>query len=188
MNYKDFIDNYQPLDNNRIKMFKNKDSIVKYLRENTVLRSIDSAEIAKFLDTGGINFFNENDQILTEKDPGSTIYFVIDGNIDIIKNEEGKDVYICTLGTGEFFGETGLFKTIKRTATVKSSGESSILRIDRESFLSYIKSSPTSGIKILMLIIYSLLKKLRTVNQELAFERKLDIGQEDIDALINSLL
>ena len=103
MNYKDFIDNYQPLDNNRIKMFKNKDSIVKYLRENTVLRSIDSAEIAKFLDTGGINFFNENDQILTEKDPGSTIYFVIDGNIDIIKNEEGKDVYICTLGTGEFF-------------------------------------------------------------------------------------
>ena len=169
-------------------MFENKDTIVKYLQKNTVLRSIKSEEISLFLDTGGIHFYNENEQILTENDPGSTIYFVINGNIDVTKNEDGKDVYICSLGTGEFFGEAGLFKSMKRTATIRASGESSILKIDRESFVSYIKTNPSSGIKILMLIIYSLLKKLKTLNQELAYERKLDIGQDDIDALINSLL
>ena len=169
-------------------MFKNKDTIVKYLQENTVLRSIESAEIAQFIDTGGIHFYNGNEQILTENDPGSTLYFVLDGNIDVTKNEDGKEVYICTLGTGEFFGEAGLFKSMKRTATIKSYGESSILKIDRESFVSYIKTNPASGIKVLMLNIYSLLKKLKILNQELAFERKLNIGQDDIDALINSLL
>ena len=169
-------------------MFENKDTIVKYLQEKTVLRSIESEEIAKFIDTGGIHFYNENEQILTENDSGSTIYFIINGNIDVVKQETGKEVYICTLGTGEFFGEAGLFKSVKRSATIKASAESSILKIERENFVSYIKTNPKPGIKILMLIIYSLLKKLKTVNEELAFERKLDIGQDDIDALINSLL
>ncbi len=88
---------------------------------------------------------------------------------------------------GSFFGEAGLFKTMNRTATVTSSGESSILRIDRESFVSYLKSNPASGSNTNADYSQSF-KKLRTVNQELAFERKLDIGQDDIDALINSLL
>ncbi len=169
-------------------MFKNKETIVKYLRENTVLRSIEAPEIGKFIDTGGINFYNENDHILTEDDAGNTIYFIINGNVDVIKSEEAKEVYICTLGTGEFFGEAGLFTTMKRSATVRASSDTSILKIDRGNFVSFIKANPSSGIKILMLIIYSLLKKLKTVNAELAFERKLDIGQDDIDALINSLL
>jgi hypothetical protein len=33
-----------------------------------------------------------------------------------------------------------------------------------------------------------LLKKLRSVNQELAFERKFDIDQEDIDEIIRGIL
>ena len=37
---------------------------------------------------------------------------------------------------------------------------------------------------MLMIIIYSLLKKLRDANQELAFERKSDIDQNDIDSLV----
>lgn len=190
--YKDyknyFIDNYSSLNNNRYKMFENKESIIKYLAENTVLRSIGKNEIANFIDTGGIHFYSEGDQILIENDPGSTLYFVISGQIDILKHEESRDVYICTLGTGEFFGEAGLFRSMKRSASVAASSESSILKIERESFVDFIKTNPSSGIKILMLIIHSLLKKLKTVNQELAFERKLDIGQDDIDALINSLL
>ncbi len=169
-------------------MFEEKDSIVKYLSENTVLKSIDMAEISTFISTGDIHFYNESDMILTENDPGNTIYFILKGNIDILKHEEGKEVYICTLGTGEFFGEAGLFTHMKRSATVRASSEASILKIDRGNFVKYIKTNPAAGIKILMLIIHSLLKKLKTVNQELAFERKLDIGQDDIDALINSLL
>jgi CRP/FNR family cyclic AMP-dependent transcriptional regulator len=35
-----------------------------------------------------------------------------------------------------------------------------------------------------MVIIYGLLRKLREANQELAFERKSDVGQDDIDDLV----
>jgi CRP/FNR family cyclic AMP-dependent transcriptional regulator len=42
--------------------------------------------------------------------------------------------------------------------------------------------------KMLMLIIYSLIKKLRDANQEIAFERKSDISQEDIDTIISDFV
>lgn len=173
-------------------MLENKESIVNYLSKNTVLKSIDKTEIAKFIDSGDIHFYNEKELILTEHDSGTTLFFIISGSVDIVKLDEEKDVYICTLGTGEFFGEAGLFTTMERTATVVASESdkngTTILKIERDNFIKFIKPNPAAGIKILMLIIYSLIKKLKTVNQELAFERKLDFGQDDIDNLISSLL
>ncbi len=169
-------------------MIKNKESIVQFLKNNTILKTMDTDDISRLMDSGDIHYFDEKETIITEHEPGSTLFFIIEGNVDIIKKEETKDVYICTLGSGEFFGEAGLFSTVKRTATVNAATETSILKIRRENFISFIKTNPSGGIKILMLIIYSLLKKLRTANQELAFERKFDIEQDDIDSLINSLL
>jgi len=52
----------------------------------------------------------------------------------------------------------------------------------------FIKDYPRSGNKILMLIIYSLLKKLKEVNQELAYERKSDADQDDIDSIIQNFM
>jgi hypothetical protein len=39
-----------------------------------------------------------------------------------------------------------------------------------------------------MMIIFSLLRKLKGSNQELAYERKDDAQQDDIDALVQDLL
>ena len=60
--------------------------------------------------------------------------------------------------------------------------------IDREKFFEFIKSFPSAGIKILMIIIHSLLNKLKDVNHELAFEREAHLEQKDIDQIIDSFL
>jgi hypothetical protein len=36
-----------------------------------------------------------------------------------------------------------------------------------------------------MVVIYSLLNKLRDANQELAFERRVDVGQADVDSIVS---
>ena len=69
-----------------------------------------------------------------------------------------------------------------------SLGKSLILRLHRKDLLTFIGKDPAAGIKVLMIIIYGLLKKLRESNQELAYERKNDGEQEDIDALVESLI
>ena len=125
--------------------------------------------------------------ILQEGEYSPDFYIVITGSVNVTVKEE-KDVYICTIGEGEFFGEAGIFAKVKRTANIEAAENTSVLKVHRDTFLLYIKKNPTAGIKILMIIIYSLLKKLRSANQELAYERKFDIEQEDIDDIIRGIV
>ena len=76
---------------------------------------------------------------------------------------------------------------LKRTADVIAAEDTVLLRIQRPEMMEFIRDYPRAGNKILMLIIYSLLRKLRAANQELAFERRADIHQDDVDALVAQL-
>ena len=86
------------------------------------------------------------------------------------------------------FGEAGMFMKVKRTANVNSLARTALLHITRGDFIQFIKKYPTTGNKILMVTVYSLLKKLREANQELAFERQFDIEQDDVDSIVDDFL
>ena len=60
--------------------------------------------------------------------------------------------------------------------------------IHRKDIIDFLKSNTDAGSKILMLIIYSLLKKLKEANLEIAFERKADIVQTDIDSMVKDIM
>ncbi len=57
----------------------------------------------------------------------------------------------------------------------------------RKDLISFFNKYPATGNKMLMIIVYSLLHKLRDANQELAFDRKTHILQSDIDSIINQV-
>ena len=77
---------------------------------------------------------------------------------------------------------------MRRTASVVSAGVTQVAQIHRDQLLGFIRQYPSTGIKVLMTIIYSLLRKLRESNMELAFERKSVIGQDDIDDIVASVM
>ena len=51
----------------------------------------------------------------------------------------------------------------------------------------FLKRHAEAGNKILLSIIFSLLRKLKLANEELAYERKSDIAQDEIDAMVDNL-
>ena len=60
--------------------------------------------------------------------------------------------------------------------------------MQRSDLSAFIKSQPAGGNKLLLVVIYSLLRKLRAANQELAYERKADMDQSDVDSLMADML
>jgi len=62
------------------------------------------------------------------------------------------------------------------------------LRIHKGDLLQFIKDNPRSGNKVLMMIILSLLKKLKQTNQELAYEKQSEIDFNYADTLIQDFL
>jgi CRP/FNR family cyclic AMP-dependent transcriptional regulator len=59
-----------------------------------------------------------------------------------------------------------------------------VIQINRHGFLKSINKRPKAAVKFMFMIIFGLLGKLRGVNEELAYERKDDSSQDDIDAIL----
>lgn len=157
--------------------------------KSLIFRYVEEHRRDEFLEIAELLLFSENDAIIREGDESNHVYLVISGEVSVsVQEQDGSQIYLCTIGEGEIFGEAGIFLKTARTANVISLGDSRVLRIHRTDLLNFIKKDPSTGMKILMIIIYGLLKKLRESNQELAYERKGDSSQEEIDALIESLM
>jgi len=159
------------------------------IKDILLFRILSEREIDDLLAMCEVQVYDEGEQIVTEAEVEQAFYAILSGSVEVAVNEgRRKSVYICTIGTGEIFGEAGMFMKVRRTANVNSLSETKLLHITRKSFIQFIKKYPTTGNKLLMVIIYSLLKKLRAANQELAFERKFDIQQDDVDAIVDEFL
>ena len=157
---------------------------------NTLLyRYINRTHRDEFFESWEPISFPEGSYIVTEGDESDHVFMVLDGQVSVsVKEPDDTEVYISTIGAGEIFGEAGIFLKTARTANIVSQGDTRVLRIHRDKLLSFIKKDPSTGVKVMMIIVFGLLKKLRENNQELAYERLGDSGQEDIDALVESML
>lgn len=163
--------------------------ISKKVEKILTFRFLTEDELSKLMNVSVIEQYDAEEKIINQGDVKQAIYAIIDGTVKVTVSErEDKEAYICTIGSGEVFGEAGIFTEVKRTANVICSEDTTLLKISRNALISFIKHHPRTGNKILMLIIYSLLKKLREVNQELAYERKSDADQEDIDSIISNFM
>ncbi len=157
-----------------------KDFVVfKYFSEDAIRELYAKSEILSF---------TEGEPIISEGEKSPYFYAVLEGTVNVTVRSEAKEVFISVAGEGEVFGEAGIFLNVKRTANVVAATKSILLRINRGDLLQFLKERPSDGIKFLMIIIYGLLKKLRDANQEIAFERKSDIKQDDIDAMVKEIM
>ena len=55
---------------------------------------------------GAIRSFARNVVVVSEGDPTDSLYVVLSGRVKVfVADENGKEVVVNTIGTGEFFGE-----------------------------------------------------------------------------------
>ena len=58
--------------------------------------------------------YSKGTTIIYEGDECDTLYYIIDGSVSVIlEDEDGKEVDISYLNAGDFFGEIGLFKKVE---------------------------------------------------------------------------
>jgi CRP-like cAMP-binding protein len=112
----------------------------------------------------------EGSDIITEGETGSDMYFLIEGNVDIIKTTIFGDKFICaSLGseTGCVFGEMALLDSDERSATVRARQACVTLKISRNDFDKYAESHPSAGVSLLKFIGINLVRNIRRENENL---------------------
>jgi signal transduction histidine kinase len=95
--------------------------------------------------------YSADEVIIEEGDEGDAVFFVVNGHVDIVKQyQDGSERFLHTTGPGEPFGEMALLQSGGRTATVRASEPTTVLRIGREPFLNVLGRSPSLSVRILV--------------------------------------
>ena len=108
-----------------------------------------------------INEFDAGDVIFEEGSTGRELYVVLDGKIDIVKDNGGVRTTIVTLGKGEFFGEMAVIDGSARSATaVAAAAGTKVMRINHARFVYLVSQQPAFA----LMIMDALSKRLRVSN------------------------
>ena len=152
-----------------------------------LFRALSPEARSHLFDRADARFFDGGASIVREGEGSPSFFAVLEGTVVVEVLQDEKDVYITTLGRGSIFGEAAMFLKSPRTASVRAADPSVVLQIDRTIWMEFLREHPREGNKALLAIIYGLLSKLRSSNQELAFERRGDAQQDEVDSLVAEL-
>ncbi len=149
-----------------------------------LFQTLKGPERQAIWEMGEVLFFDAGEQVIKDGDISPSFFIVMDGTVKVHVTEDDKDVYICSLGKGASLGESSLFSKMPRTASVTALDPSVLLKLNRCDLMAFIRNNAMAGNRIFLVIIYQLMKKLREANRELAYERRGDSDQDEVDALI----
>lgn len=95
--------------------------------------------------------------------PAHEAYYVEDGRLSVTIEEDGVNVKLAEIGSGEIFGEMGILEKEVRMATVTALQSTTLTVISREDLEDRIGKIEDKYIKSLIL---TLIKRLRAANRE----------------------
>jgi CRP-like cAMP-binding protein len=117
------------------------------------------------MDTGGLGkLYSDGEVIIKQGDSGNCMYVIQSGEVEVISDNNGKEVRLAIRKEGDFFGEMALFSKELRSATIRALGDTRILTVDRKNLLKSIQKDPSLAFRI----IETLSKRIRDLSEEIA--------------------
>ena len=144
----------------------------KVLIESPLFRDMSTYQIKKSILLSQMHEFQKDDLIITQGEKTQNMYVVLSGEVDVVREDAGKELKIQTLGVGEVFGEVAFAGKIERTASVRANGPSEIMSIDSENIQKSLRFYPRIGKKLFENISRILSLRLSQANKSLAIATK----------------
>ncbi len=113
-----------------------------FLKQTELFAELSIADIESISDIAHEIVFQESHTIFKEGAEGDSLYFLVDGEISIIKAETE---VLSFKEKGYCFGEVALIDDKPRSATIKTCTLTRLLRIDRDDFFQALARIPLIG-------------------------------------------
>lgn len=108
--------------------------------------------------------YSDGEVVVRQGEPGECMYVVLEGHADVVREHDGFETHLATLGPGDFMGEMSLFQHETRSATVRARGDVRMLTVDRRTLLGRIHEDPSLAMRVLE----RMSQRVRELNAELA--------------------
>lgn len=158
----------------RVSGSKIEEAVTGFLKYFPFFQSLDKEELAAISEYIDFLEIEEDVTLFKEGDDGNSVYFVVDGEIDVIKETVSgprvgiSKVVISTLTKGCTIGELSMIDNTPRSATVETHSEATLVRLTKDGFESILDKHPRIGIKIFRGLTQLLSRNLRKTTGRLA--------------------
>ena len=103
--------------------------------------------------------------IVTQDEPGDAMFVIVSGRAKVVLfAENGREMLLRTLQSGDVFGEMALLDSRPRSANVVALDEVTMLVIDRDALLAHLAAHPRTAMNLLS----ELTARLRTADETIA--------------------
>ncbi|MCB1142515.1 MAG: Crp/Fnr family transcriptional regulator [Leptospiraceae bacterium] len=110
------------------------------------------AEMAEVDETKFNRFYNDNQVIFCEHEPGKELYIIQSGKVKISKIVNQNEVMLAVLENGDIFGEMAILDNKPRSASAVAFGDVTVLAINKANFEGMVKAQPQLATKLITLL------------------------------------
>ena len=110
------------------------------LSEVALFRDLRSEQLSKLAARLHLKTFPSGTNVITAEERGDSVYVIVEGTAKVyVTHTDGTEVILAILGPGEIVGEMSVADSLGRSASVLTLEDSTLLWIDRHTFLSSMK-------------------------------------------------
>jgi len=105
-------------------------------------------------------------RIIRDRMPVDSLYFILDGQVSILIEEDGRSISLGRLGPGEWLGEVSVLSgEMVASSTVRSDTVVKLARLKHQSFEELIMRNETIAAAMLRQLVSMLATRLRASNE-----------------------
>jgi CRP-like cAMP-binding protein len=107
--------------------------------------------------------YKGGDVIVHQGETGDCMYVIQEGEVEVVRVDNGGIIRLAVLGRGDFFGEMSVFEKEVRSATVRALDRVRVITVDKKTFMRRIQEDPTLAFRIFQ----TMASRIKQLNEEL---------------------
>jgi CRP/FNR family transcriptional regulator len=108
--------------------------------------------------------YQDGEVVFRQGDEGSCLYVIQDGELEIVREHDGRETVLRVAGRNELIGEMAIFQREVRSTTVRARGTTRVLTLDKRNFLKRINEDPSLAFRI----IETMSRRVRELSDQVA--------------------
>ncbi len=120
--------------------------LVDFLSNAPLFSSVPTEQVKEIAGLFTKQGFKKGDLICRQGEPGDAMYVIRSGMVSLIRDIDGREVFLTQLKRGDFFGEISLLSSGPRNATARVSLDAVLFCLTRKNFEVLIRKNKSIGL------------------------------------------
>ena len=141
--------------------------LIEYLKKNSLFEGFDEDELSHIAEHFLRTTYKKGETVFKEGDAGQSMFLLIEGEVEVIKNLAGGQRELAKINAGDYFGEMSLLSGQYRIATVYAQTDLICHTISRRDFMALVEKNHRLSLNVIKTLNNRLIKSEITANKQI---------------------